>query len=403
VSRIARIILFHFFWESVSLGCAIGEWLLACWAWGSPNRLWVHPAALLALFAANRCAAAAFEREEDASPFLHRSGEFLLAAGFAAVGGSGGLVLAGFAWACVVRAGGLAAQAGTTRVAPLDWLGPEFHIVGWLGALAGIGLVVDGYLRGHRRLQTTRFDVTLPSLPAGLDGFRIVQVSDLHLGPIADRAALRDAIARAAAEDPDLLVVTGDVIDSPKADFGRWLPELAGLRARHGVVAILGNHDSAVGLDRVAEALRIATDWTILRDAIHAVVTPAGTLHVAGLEFRRSPNDGDAVPALAARLPPGEPALLLAHHPNAFPAARDAGILLTLAGHTHGGQLAVPFLPRWNAARVLMTSYDAGTFQENGCVLHVNRGLGTSGQRLRIGAPPEISVVTLRAPRVSPA
>jgi predicted MPP superfamily phosphohydrolase len=402
VSRIARII-FPFFWEVLSLTCAIGEWLLACWAWGAPDRLWIHPAALLALFVVNRCAATAFEREDDASPFLHRSGEFLLATGFAAVGGSVGLILAGLAWACVVRAGGLAAQAGTTSLAPLDWLGAEFHIVGWLGAVAGIGLVVDGYLRGHRRLQTTRFKVTLPSLPPGLDGFRIVQVSDLHLGPIADRAALRNALARVAAEDPDLVVVTGDIVDSPKADLGRWLPELAALRARHGVVAILGNHDNAVGLDRVAEALRTVTGWTVLRDAIHPVVTAAGTLHVAGLEFRRSPQDGDAVPALATRLPPGQPALLLAHHPNAFPAARDAGILLTLAGHTHGGQIAVPFAPRWNVARALMTSYDAGTFQENGCVLHVNRGVGTSGQRLRIGAPPEISVVTLRAPRVSRA
>jgi predicted MPP superfamily phosphohydrolase len=402
VDRIARIV-FPFYWEVLSLTGAIGEWVLACWAWGGPSHAWAHPVALLALFVVNRCAAIAFEREDDASPLLHRVGEFLLAMGFAAAGGAGGLVLAGIAWACVFRAGGLAAQAGTVSLAPFDWFGAEFHVVGWLGATAGIGLVVDGYLRGHRRLSTTRFDVTLPSLPAALDGFRVVQVSDLHLGPIADRAALRDAFARVVAEDPDLIVVTGDVVDSPKADLGRWLPELGALHARHGVVAILGNHDSEVGLDRVAQALRTATSWTVLRDATHAVVTAGGTLHMVGLEFRRTPHEGDAVAALAATLPPDEPALLLAHHPNAFAAARDAGILLTLAGHTHGGQIAVPFAPRWNPARLLMTSYDAGTFQENGCVLHVNRGLGTSGQRVRITAPREITVVTLRAPGVSRA
>lgn len=397
MERLARII-FPFYWEVLSLTCALGEWLLACWTWGAPGTIAGHVVALVGLFALNRCAAAAYEHEDDVAPLRHRIGGLLLAGGFACAGGIGGLVVAGLVWALVVRAGGLAAQAGTHALVSFDWLGAEFRVVGWLGAVAGIGFVVDGYVRGYRRLQTTELEVTLPSLPAGLDGFRIVHVSDLHLGPIADRAALRDAFARVVAADPDLLVVTGDIVDSPKADLASWLPELSVLRARFGVVAILGNHDAVVGLDRTSAALREATNWTLLRDGVHAVATPGGTLWVAGLEFRRTPHEGDAIPALASTLPSGQPAILLAHHPNAYPAARDAGILLTLAGHTHGGQIAVPFAPRWNPARFLMTPYDAGTFVEDGAVLHVNRGLGTSGQRLRIAASREITVVTLRAP-----
>jgi predicted MPP superfamily phosphohydrolase len=202
----------------------------------------------------------------------------------------------------------------------------------------------------------------------------------------------------ATAELPDLIVVTGDIVDTPRTDCAHWLPELRRLRARHGVVAILGNHDEDSGLERVAEVVRRTTDWTLLRDAIHRIDLPGGALHLVGLEFRRTPHEGDAIPGLAAMLPPGAATLLLAHHPNAFPAAVAAGFPLTFAGHTHGGQIALPMAPRWNPARLLMTPYDGGTFEQDGCVLHVNRGIGTSGQRMRIAVPREITVVTLRAP-----
>jgi uncharacterized protein len=397
VHRLARII-FPFYWETLSVGAAIGEWALWCWTVGPPAAPLVHPAALALLFALNRLAAAAFELEDSAAPIRHRVGAAALATGFAAAGGTAGLVVGAAAWACVLRAGGLAAQAGTHGVVAHGWLGPEFGVVGWLGILGGAGLVVDGYLRGHRRLAVTHLQVALPRLARALDGFRIVHVSDLHLGPIAHRGALREAFDRVLDEDPDLIVVTGDVMDSPKADLDRWLPELRRLRARHGVVAILGNHDHETGLDRVADAVRATTDWVVLRDGIHRVETPDAALALVGLEFRRTPHEGDAVPALAAALPSDTPAILLAHHPNAFAAAADAGFALTLAGHTHGGQVALPVAPRWNLARLLMTPYDAGTFVERGCTLHVNRGLGTSGQRIRIAAPREITVVTLRAP-----
>jgi hypothetical protein len=321
----------------------------------------------------------------------------VLAAGFAAAGGTAGLVIVGIAWACIVRAGGLSAHAATGFAVPDQWLGAEFGVVGWLGILGGIGLVADGYLFGYRRLTVSRLDVRLPHLPAALDGFRVVQVSDLHLGPIASRTALREAFDRAVAEDPDLVVVTGDIVDTPKANLDLWLPELQRLRARHGVVAILGNHDDDVGLDRVAAAIRAATDWVVLRDEIHTVDVAGDALHVVGVEYRQTPHEGEAIDALARALPLDAAALLLIHHPNAFAAAVRAGFAVTLAGHTHGGQVALPMAPRWNLARWLMTSFDAGTFVDGSSLLHVNRGLGASGQRVRIAAPREITVITLRA------
>lgn len=393
MQRLARIVFPHY-WEALSFACAVGEWALFCWTWGAPAALVPHVAGLIALFVLNRLAAVGYMHEDARAPVRHRVGGLTLAAGFSCACGAAGLVVAAVLWAGVVRSGGLAAQAGTAVYTPFEWLGAEFRVVGWLGIVAAVGLVVDGYLRGYRRLEVTRLAATLPGLPPELDGFRLVHLSDFHVGPIADRAALRDALDRAVAEDPDLIVVTGDVVDTPTADLETWLPELLRLRAPHGVIAILGNHDREAGFDRVAAALRAATGWTVLRDQVHRV---AGALWVAGLEFRPTPHEGAAVATVAAAIPSGAPAVLLAHHPNAFEAARAAGFRLTLAGHTHGGQIALPFAPRMNPARALMTPYDGGTYDEDGCVLHVNRGLGTSGQRVRIGAPREITVVTLHA------
>jgi predicted MPP superfamily phosphohydrolase len=394
VDRLARIV-FPYYWEVLSSTCAVGEWMLWCWAFGAPASPIAHVVALALLFGVNRLAAAGYSHEDGHAPVRHRLGGVTLAAGFTCAGGFAGLVVAAIGWSLVVRAGGLAAQAGTAVHTPLEWLGAEFGVVGWLGVAAAAGLVVDGYLRGYRRLHVTRLDVTLPGLPPALDGFRVAQLSDLHVGPIADRDALRDALDRTVAEAPDLIVVTGDVVDAPETDLDAWLPELRRLRAPHGVVAILGNHDRDSGLERVADALRATTDWTLLRDQVHRV---ADGLVVVGLEFRVTPHEGDALPALMATLPSDAAVLLLAHHPNAFAAARAAGVALTLVGHTHGGQIALPFAARLNTARMLMTPYDVGTFAEDGCLLHVNRGIGTSGQRVRIGVPREVTIVTLRAP-----
>jgi predicted MPP superfamily phosphohydrolase len=391
VFRLARYI-FPYAWELVALAGGLGTWIVACWTWGLPANPIVHLVAIAALCGLLRLAAEGYEIEDRDAPVRHRVGGVLLAGGFVAAGGAAGLIVSAIAWAIVVRAGGLAAQAGTAGAAASTWLGREFHVVGSLGVLAGMGLVLDGYLFGHRRTITTRLDVVLPNLPASHDGFRIVQLSDLHVGPLAHRAALRDAIDRAVAEDPDLVVVTGDVVDSPNTRLTHWLPELRRLRARHGVVAILGNHDFVHGLDRVDDALRADTDWVVLRDRVHVV---DGVLHV--LEYRPPGSEGDGLEAVAAGLPANAAVVVLAHIPNAFREAARLGLPFMLAGHTHGGQFAVPGVPSWNVARLLMTKYDAGTFAAGRSLLHVNRGLGTSAQRIRIGAPREVTVVTLRS------
>ena len=238
----------------------------------------------------------------------------------------------------------------------------------------------------------------LPTLPSGLDGLRIVHVSDLHVGPLTDRAALAAAFARIVALDPDLVCVTGDIVDSAKTDIEAWMPLLATLTARRGVFAILGNHDRDAGVDRVAAALAYHTDWRLLRDEACTLDVDGSHLHLLGLEDRRPPRTTDRLSSLLAPVPSDGFAVLLAHHPDAFDDAAAAAIPLTLAGHTHGGQLAVPWFPHLNVARFMVSRRSVGWFRQDGQYLHVSAGLGVSGQRVRVGMPCEITEITLARP-----
>jgi predicted MPP superfamily phosphohydrolase len=175
------------------------------------------------------------------------------------------------------------------------------------------------------------------------------------------------------------------------------MPELTRLTARHGVYCILGNHDRFTGAERVAQALARWTTWRLLRDEAAVVEVGEARLHLLGLEDRDAPVR-PRLAALRARVPAGAPAVLLAHHPDVFPHAVAAGLPLVLAGHTHGGQIAPPGLPHVNIARLLVSRWDAGTFVRGGTRLHVNRGLGTSGQPVRLCVPAEITTLSLVAP-----
>jgi predicted MPP superfamily phosphohydrolase len=389
-------VLFRHFFDGLALAGALAEWALACWLLRLDPPLALHLAGPALLAVLNRAAARPFEDERAAGRTMRAACRVVLGIAFGALACAGALVLLAAGWTGAYLVGALTAEAGTragAAAAPL--FGPAFH---WLGAVT-VGLVATtvghGYLRGHRRLTVTSHIVPIPYLPPALAGLRIVHVSDLHVGPLADRAALRAALARATALDADLVCVTGDLVDSPAADLDSWIPELAGLRARLGVFAILGNHDRRAGAARVADAVRRATPWRVLRDEVATIERDGCRLHLIGLEDRRDGEPYDALATLLAGLPAGEPAILLAHRPDVLPDAVAVGLPLVLTGHTHGGQLAVPGLARVNVSRLLHGPLDAGAFVSDGVLLLVSRGLGTSGQRIRVGVPREIALLTL--------
>jgi uncharacterized protein len=390
LSLIERFVFRHFF-DGLAFGGALAAWGLACWLFRLDAAAATHVLAVAGLFAVNRLAALPVQdRNPRPGPIGATAGHAILAVAFGAMLCAAALVATATAWVGVSFFGTLQAEAGglaATTGQPL--LGPWFHVAGTVVVGFVAAAAAHGYLRGHRTLEVTTLRVSLPGAP----DLRLIHVSDFHLGPMADRAAVRAAVDRVIALRPDVVCVTGDLVDSPATDFDAWLPELGRLRAPRGVYAILGNHDRSVGAERLADALRRHTDWRLLRDEV-AVVDAGGTrLWLAGLEDRPEAQKTDALPGLLAELPPDAPAILLAHRPSVFPAAAAAGVRLTLAGHTHGGQLALPGLPRLNVAHLLGTRFDVGTFTRGGSVLHVSRGIGTSGQRIRIGVPCEITVV----------
>jgi predicted MPP superfamily phosphohydrolase len=397
-----RFIFRHFF-NGLALGGALAEWGIVCWLLDlrAPGPVHVLVVALLAL--TNRLAARRLEREPATGLLAGRAGHVVLATAFGALMSAGAVAVTAAAWLVAGALGAFRAEAGMVAGLGVDALfGGAFRGVSYV-VLAGTALAVTwGYVRGYRQLAVTRLTVPLAGLSPTLAGFRLVHVSDLHLGPLADRTALRETLDRINALEPDVVCVTGDIVDSPATNLASWIPELARLGARHGVFTILGNHDRHVGDERVVAALARWTSWRILRDEMATIEVDGARLHLLGLDDRPWREVADELPALAARVPAGEPAVLLAHRPSVFAPAATAGIGLTLAGHTHGGQVAVPGAPRLNVARVLQTRFDAGLFVRGDALLNVSRGLGTSGQRVRIGVPCEITLVTL-VPRIARA
>ena len=261
-----------------------------------------------------------------------------------------------------------------------------------LGAAAAAATVYAGWIE-PQRLVTVRRTLALPHWPHALDGLRIGLLSDLHAGALhAGPAAIARAVDRLNAEVPDAMFLLGDFIDAHPVWGGRVEPpeiarELASLRAPLGTFAVLGNHDWKQAGDRM---------WTALRDAgievLENRVLAAGDMYVAGLADLRSRMPD--LPGTLAEAPAGAPVILLAHDPDVFPFVPDR-VALTVSGHTHGGQVAIPRLRRFAIPSHYGERYARGHIVERGRHLYVTSGLGTSGLPLRLFAPPEIVVLEL--------
>ncbi len=263
-------------------------------------------------------------------------------------------------------------------------------------ALAGAGVlsVVAGVaaLRRTPRIVTQR--IAIVDLPPDLEGYRIAQLSDLHCGPFTPPERVRRWVARANALGADLIAVTGDLITSGEDYVDAVAAELGALRAPDGVLACMGNHDYFTDGEALVRALERA-GLTVLRNQGVAVERGGASLYVAGADDTWTGRDD--VPRAVEGAPRGVPILLLAHDPNLFPQAAERGVALTLSGHTHGGQLAVPWLSRKLTLARIITRFPAGLYRLGRSALYVSRGAGTTGPPVRLGARAELTLLTLRA------
>ncbi len=258
-----------------------------------------------------------------------------------------------------------------------------------------------GVLYGRLNLETTAPRIPLPRLAGALHGFRIAQLSDIHIGPFMPEEEIRRYVEIANRLKPDLIVLTGDFVTFDRRTAPAVVGALSGLRAPFGVYGCLGNHDTWAGAEDELTGLFAHAGIRILRQAAAPIVVPGGAFNLIGVDFQTrrpfgsSPMVREFLEGVDQLMAPDQVNILLSHNPDTFGRAAELGIDLSLAGHTHGGQAALEFISPQIAPSRLVTPYVAGHFQKPGSQLYVNRGIGTIGVPIRIGAPPEISVFEL--------
>lgn len=262
--------------------------------------------------------------------------------------------------------------------------------------ITGTGTAFYGSIFGRHDYQLEEIVLPIPGLPKSLDGFCIAQLSDIHIGLFVGDPELRAAEALVQKARADMIVLTGDLIDSN----ARYAPELGKLSrrlkplARHGVVAIPGNHDYFAGIDAVMDTLTLAEARVLRNDGL-VIGDAGGAFALLGVDDvwakRMNVNAGPDLDLALRAIPLDLPRILLCHNPVYFPEAAGK-VALQLSGHTHGGQVNLIVRP---ADWVLPYGYVAGQYEKNGSRLYVNRGFGTAGPPSRVGAPPEVSRIVL--------
>ncbi|HEY1607973.1 MAG TPA: metallophosphoesterase [Paraburkholderia sp.] len=251
-----------------------------------------------------------------------------------------------------------------------------------------------GFVNARRRARIVSVDVPVDALPPALEGFTIVQISDIHVGPTI-KGNYVDAIVDAVNKlDADIVAITGDVVDGSVAQLARHTAPLGRLTGRHGVYVVTGNHEYYSGADAwIAEFRRIGLTVLVNEHVViehgGARLVLAGVTDYTGGHFDPA-HRSDPAAALEGAPPDVATRVLLAHQPRTAPAAADAGFTLQLSGHTHGGQI----FP-WNFLVRLQQPFTAGLAKLDGLWVYTSRGTGYWGPPKRVGAPSEITRLRL--------
>jgi uncharacterized protein len=301
-------------------------------------------------------------------------------------------------------------------------------------ALAGAApflSVMYGFAAERLDYRVIRVEIPTANLPPALDGMRIVQLSDIHMSGYMSRTDLRRAVDMANDLRADLAVVTGDFITGASDPLADCIEEIRNLRAPLGVFGCNGNHEIYARAEDAAQRLFAQAGMKLLRHESVQLPFRGALFNLLGVDYQRERTPGghrmQMLPDLASLVRRDMPNILLSHNPNSFNRAAELGIELSLAGHTHGGQIQVEILDHRLSAARFISDYIAGAYfrplsmpaannralkdgnnspanllpasshaQPPLSALYVNRGLGTVGAPVRLGVPPEITLITLR-------
>lgn len=300
-------------------------------------------------------------------------------------------------------------------------------------ALAGAGpflTAVYGFAAERLDYQIRKVEIPIPNLPAGLEGVKIVQISDIHLSSYMPRMQVRRAVEMANDLDADLALVTGDFITGASDPIADCIDEVHRLRAPLGVWGCNGNHEIYAGAEEKAQILFAQYGMRLLRHQNAPIHFNGTSFNLIGVDYQRERTPGGRRVQTLQGLEPlvrrDMPNILMSHNPNTFNRAAELGIELSLAGHTHGGQIQVEILDHRLSPARFITDYIAGLYHRpmfapapndrassavsrfdksrsslfpnvgsSLASIYVNRGLGTVGAPVRLGVPPEITLLTL--------
>ena len=259
-------------------------------------------------------------------------------------------------------------------------------------AAGGAGLFVGGLTHGYANerhaVGVTHATLGVSGLPDAFVGMRVALLTDLHLSPLVEAEDIAKAVSLTLEQKPDLIVLGGDYVTWGHEHFIGPVGELlAPLTAPHGVIAILGNHDSDTGRSDVTATLA-HNRFTVLRDARTRLSIRGESIDLIGVRY------WTRQPSTLAKLidAPGKVNILLAHDPRRVKEAAELNIPLVLSGHTHGGQIVLPGVGAWN--RGFFPTMQ-GTLERDNTVLFVSRGIGMVYVPVRINCAPEVALLTL--------
>jgi len=300
-----------------------------------------------------------------------------------------------------------------------------FQAAGVIAGAVPFGSAAYGFAAERFRFYVREVEIPIANLPPALDGLRITQISDIHIGSYMPVAQVRRAVGMANELKADLAVVTGDFVTGRSDPLEDCITEISRLRAPLGVWGCNGNHEIFARAEAKSAELFQKFGMKLLRQENAELRWNGGAFNLLGVDYQRQRDDeGNRPPMLVgvdSLVRRDIPNILMSHNPNSFRRAAELGIELSLAGHTHGGQVRVEILDhRWSPAE-FFTPYVEGLYRrplfapsamddsevsdlrpistlrsKGSSAIYVNRGLGTIGAPVRLGVPPEITLITLR-------
>ena len=299
-----------------------------------------------------------------------------------------------------------------------------FRTASVLAGAAPFAGAVYGFAAERLSYQVRRIEIPISNLPPALDGMKIAQISDIHLSAFMSRESVRRVVDMTNDLGSDLTVVTGDLITGSRDPIADCVEEVSRLHAPLGIYGCNGNHEIYADAEETAQVLFAQAGMKMLRQENAVLNFRGAQLNLIGVDYQRERNLNGHRTLMLANMEPlirrDLPNILLSHNPNSFNRAAELGIELSLAGHTHGGQIQVEILdhrltparfisdyiaglferPLYKASREVLVQAEAdrpaGNPRPNASRLYVNRGIGTVGAPVRLGVPPEISLIVLR-------